>query len=89
MVVSPRYLNGSSDKNFSNAIDLGVRIKIHCFGGGQEVAFFHEFRAGVDWVSTINIHATILWNFFNLRMKVLVCMRTFFSKSVEYFQYAC
>ncbi|KAJ4726671.1 Starch synthase, chloroplastic/amyloplastic [Melia azedarach] len=51
MVVSPRYLNGTAaDKNFSNAKNLGSRIKIYCFGGEQEVAFFHEYREGVDWV---------------------------------------
>ncbi|XP_008783179.2 soluble starch synthase 1, chloroplastic/amyloplastic isoform X2 [Phoenix dactylifera] len=50
MVVSPRYLNGDSDKNFANAVDVGRRIKIPCFGGEQEVTFFHEYRAGVDWV---------------------------------------
>ncbi|ONK80542.1 uncharacterized protein A4U43_C01F18980 [Asparagus officinalis] len=50
MVVSPRYLNGVSNKNYDNAVDLGRRININCFGGLQEVAFFHEYRAGVDWV---------------------------------------
>ncbi|XP_019200298.1 PREDICTED: soluble starch synthase 1, chloroplastic/amyloplastic isoform X2 [Ipomoea nil] len=51
MVVSPRYLNGSlSDEKFKNAVDLDVKIKIYCAGGEQEVAFFHEYRAGVDWV---------------------------------------
>ncbi|XP_022738776.1 starch synthase 1, chloroplastic/amyloplastic-like isoform X2 [Durio zibethinus] len=51
MVVSPRYLNGTpADKNFAAAIDLDRRIKLHCFGGEQEIAFFHEYREGVDWV---------------------------------------
>ncbi|THU57393.1 hypothetical protein C4D60_Mb03t03060 [Musa balbisiana] len=50
MVVSPRYLNGVSNKNFANAIDTGVRIKVLCFGGEHEVSFYHEYRAGVDWV---------------------------------------
>ncbi|KAK9291369.1 hypothetical protein L1049_019315 [Liquidambar formosana] len=51
MVVSPRYLNGtSSDKRFSSALDLDCHIKISCFGGMQSVAFFHEYREGVDWV---------------------------------------
>ncbi|XP_072982042.1 soluble starch synthase 1, chloroplastic/amyloplastic isoform X1 [Typha latifolia] len=50
MVVSPRYLNGVSDKIFSEAIDIGRRIKVSCFGGEHEVAFFHENREGVDWV---------------------------------------
>ncbi|XP_020596425.1 starch synthase 1, chloroplastic/amyloplastic-like [Phalaenopsis equestris] len=50
MVVSPRYLNGTSDEKYSAAFDTGVRIKVSCFGGQPEVAFFHEYRAGVDWV---------------------------------------
>ncbi|KAE8725361.1 Soluble starch synthase 1 [Hibiscus syriacus] len=51
MVVSPRYLNcTSADKNFAGAFDLDRRIKVHCFEGEQEVAFFHEYKNGVDWV---------------------------------------
>ncbi|KAJ4950355.1 hypothetical protein NE237_027187 [Protea cynaroides] len=51
MVVSPRYLRGDpSDKVFGSAIDIDCHIKVPCFGGLQEVAFFHEYRAGVDWV---------------------------------------
>lgn len=51
MVVSPRYLNGSpSDKRFADALDVDCRIKLQCFGGAHEVSFFHEYRAGVDWV---------------------------------------
>jgi starch synthase len=51
MVVSPRYLHGGpSDKKFAGATDTGIRSKIFCSGGVQEVAFFHEYRAGVDWV---------------------------------------
>ncbi|KAF8412108.1 hypothetical protein HHK36_000063 [Tetracentron sinense] len=51
MVVSPRYLNDSpSDKTFGGAFDVECHIKIPCFGGVQEVAFFHEYRACVDWV---------------------------------------
>ncbi|GLU21271.1 hypothetical protein SLE2022_374170 [Rubroshorea leprosula] len=51
MVISPRYLNGTdSDKSFASALDLNQRIKIFCFGGAQEVSFFHEYRDGVDWV---------------------------------------
>lgn len=51
MVVSPRYLTGSAaDKNFASAVDLDSRIKVYCFGGVQEVDFFHEYRNGVDWV---------------------------------------
>ncbi|KAI8020264.1 hypothetical protein LOK49_LG04G00234 [Camellia lanceoleosa] len=51
MVISPRYLHGGpSNKNFSGTSDVGCGIKVYCFGGAQEVAFFHEYRAGVDWV---------------------------------------
>ncbi|GJW04536.1 soluble starch synthase 1, chloroplastic/amyloplastic [Tanacetum coccineum] len=51
MVVTPRYLSGGpSDKKFASAVDLGCRIKVSCSGGVQDVAFFHEYRAGVDWV---------------------------------------
>ncbi|KAF5183991.1 Starch synthase 1, chloroplastic/amyloplastic [Thalictrum thalictroides] len=56
MVVSPRYVNGGpSDKNYAGAKDLNCRIKISCFGGLQEVSFFHEYRAGVDWVSMLYV----------------------------------
>ncbi|KAM7268214.1 hypothetical protein ACFE04_010380 [Oxalis oulophora] len=51
MVVSPRYQKGtSSDKKYEGAFDVDCRIKISCFEGEQEVAFFHEYRDGVDWV---------------------------------------
>ncbi|GAB2223520.1 hypothetical protein Droror1_Dr00017661 [Drosera rotundifolia] len=51
MVVSPRYLHGTpADKIYAGALDADCGIKVHCFGGGQEVVFFHEYRAGVDWV---------------------------------------
>ncbi|XP_074570872.1 soluble starch synthase 1, chloroplastic/amyloplastic [Curcuma longa] len=50
MVITPRYLNGVSNKNFVNATDLRVRIKVSCFGGEHEISFFHEYREGVDWV---------------------------------------
>ena len=50
MVISPRYMNGVDDSNFSGAFDAQCRIKIGCFDGEHEIAFFHEFRAGVDWV---------------------------------------
>lgn len=51
MVVSPRYLDGGpSDKKFANAVEVDQRSKIYCFGGVHEVTFFHEYRAGVDWV---------------------------------------
>lgn len=51
MVVSPRYLNGtSSDKKFAGASDVNCRVECYCFGGVQKVALFHEYREGVDWV---------------------------------------
>ncbi|XP_058095886.1 soluble starch synthase 1, chloroplastic/amyloplastic [Magnolia sinica] len=50
MVISPRYLNGVSDDVLAGASDVGCCIKTFCFGGEQEVSFFHEYRAGVDWV---------------------------------------
>ncbi|KAK9672430.1 hypothetical protein RND81_12G100100 [Saponaria officinalis] len=51
MVVSPRYIHGTAaDKIYAGAFDMNCRIKVNCFGGEQEVAFFHEYRAGVDWV---------------------------------------
>ncbi|KAH9609215.1 hypothetical protein KSS87_000475 [Heliosperma pusillum] len=51
MVVSPRYIHGTAaDKVYAGAFDANCRIKVNCFGGEQEVAFFHEYRAGVDWV---------------------------------------
>ncbi|KAG0566283.1 hypothetical protein KC19_7G052100 [Ceratodon purpureus] len=50
MVVSPRYMNGVTDDMFEGAFDCQCRVPVTCFGGTQEVAFFHEFRAGVDWV---------------------------------------
>lgn len=51
MVVSPRYLTGTAaDKKFAGVVDTETRIKVPCFGGEHEVAFFHEYREGVDWV---------------------------------------
>ncbi|KAL3693628.1 hypothetical protein R1sor_007279 [Riccia sorocarpa] len=51
MVVSPRYQNGTeNDEFFKGAFDVQCRIQVGCFGGLHEVAFFHEYRAGVDWV---------------------------------------
>ncbi|GAB2221894.1 hypothetical protein Drorol1_Dr00013088 [Drosera rotundifolia] len=51
MVVCPRYMHSTpQDKVYAGAFDADCRIKIHCFGGEQEVAFFHEYRAGVDWI---------------------------------------
>ena len=54
MVVMPRYLNGTSDKNYSNAFYTKKHIRIPCFGGDHEVTFFHEYRDSVDWVSIIS-----------------------------------
>lgn len=50
MVLSPRYLNGTLNSHYASAKDLEKHINVSCFGGDQEVAFFHEYRAGVDWV---------------------------------------
>ncbi|KAL3714317.1 hypothetical protein ACJRO7_006273 [Eucalyptus globulus] len=51
MVVSARYQNGTvADERYAGAVDLGHCVKVHCFGGVQEVSFFHEYRKGVDWV---------------------------------------
>ncbi|VAI70619.1 unnamed protein product [Triticum turgidum subsp. durum] len=50
MVVMPRYLNGSSDKNYAKALYTAKHIQIPCFGGSHEVTFFHEYRDNVDWV---------------------------------------
>ena len=56
MVVSPRYTHGTSeDLRHSGAVDMDCCIKIYCFGGVQEVGFFHEYRKGVDWVRTSEI----------------------------------
>lgn len=64
MVVTPRYMNGATDKAFSGAFDLDCRINVACFGGVHEVAFFHEYRAGVDWVqifiSSLSVHVVLL-----------------------------
>ncbi|MCO5602621.1 hypothetical protein L7F22_056755 [Adiantum nelumboides] len=50
MVISPRYMNGVTDDKFAGAFDVQCRIKIACFEAEHDVAYFHEFRAGVDWV---------------------------------------
>jgi starch synthase len=53
MVISPRYIHGTAaDSKFSNAVDLGSPVSVFCFGGAQEVGFYHEYREGVDWVIT-------------------------------------
>lgn len=50
MVVAPRYMNGVTDRLYDSAFDCQCRVKISCFDGEHEVAFFHEYRDGVDFV---------------------------------------
>eukprot|EP00270_Netrium_digitus_P018450 TRINITY_DN701_c0_g1_i3.p1 TRINITY_DN701_c0_g1~~TRINITY_DN701_c0_g1_i3.p1 ORF type:complete len:724 (+),score=173.08 TRINITY_DN701_c0_g1_i3:71-2242(+) len=50
MVISPRYMNGVTDHLYKGAFDCQCRIKIGCFDGLHEIAYFHEFREGVDFV---------------------------------------
>ncbi|KAK7410721.1 hypothetical protein VNO78_01735 [Psophocarpus tetragonolobus] len=51
MVVTPRYIHGTSeDLKFAGAVDLDHCTKIFCFGAAQEIGFYHEYREGVDWV---------------------------------------
>eukprot|EP00271_Cylindrocystis_brebissonii_P006532 TRINITY_DN19307_c0_g1_i1.p1 TRINITY_DN19307_c0_g1~~TRINITY_DN19307_c0_g1_i1.p1 ORF type:complete len:750 (-),score=100.20 TRINITY_DN19307_c0_g1_i1:1340-3589(-) len=50
MVVAPRYMNGVTDDLYASAFDCQCRIKIGCFSAEHEVAYFHEFRDGVDFV---------------------------------------
>lgn len=51
MVISPRYIHDTpEDLKYSAAVDLEHCVKLFCFGGVQEVGFFHEYREGVDWV---------------------------------------
>ncbi|KMZ65071.1 Starch synthase [Zostera marina] len=50
MVVSPRYINGSTNERFASAKDVGYRSTIYCFEGEHQVGYFHEYRSGVDWV---------------------------------------
>ena len=72
MVVSPRYQNGtSSDKIFPGASKLECSIKVHCFGRVQEVSFFHEYRAGVDWVRNFSTYVTCYLSF---SIKILYCI---------------
>ncbi|TVU12437.1 hypothetical protein EJB05_46084, partial [Eragrostis curvula] len=61
MVVMPRYLNGTNDKNYANAFYTAKHIKIPCFGGEHEVTFFHEYRDSVDWFKRTNI--AVKWVF--------------------------
>lgn len=61
MVVSPRYLNGTlADENYAVAVDMKCPRNVYCFGGIQEVGFFHEYRKGVDWVRIL-LPAELLW----------------------------
>lgn len=50
MVVSPRYINGSTNQRFASAKDFGCHSTIYCFEGEHQVGYFHEYRSGVDWV---------------------------------------
>ncbi|KAG5558855.1 hypothetical protein RHGRI_008716 [Rhododendron griersonianum] len=87
MVVSPRYLHGGpSDKKFAGASEVGSPTKIYCFGGEQEVGFFHEFRAGVDWIvitspfpafrySWTTLHTTVLEIHMEIYLVLLVIIR--------------
>ncbi|KAG4389638.1 hypothetical protein GLYMA_06G129400v4 [Glycine max] len=51
MVVTPRYIHGTpEDLKFAGAVDLDQSTKVFCFGGAQEIGFYHEYREGVDWV---------------------------------------
>lgn len=75
MVVSPRYQNGTpADDKFASAVDLDCPIKIHCFGGVQDVGFFHEYRDGVDWVRNlggfIHLPSGCFNNIYTLKTKV-------------------
>ena len=51
MVIAPRYQNGSkSDVLYDGAFDTCVKSKVGCFGGEQEVGFFHQIKNDVDYV---------------------------------------
>lgn len=50
MVVAPRYLDGVNNDRYKRATDCQKRINCYCFSGEHQVAFFHEFRDGVDFV---------------------------------------
>ena len=51
MVIAPRYQNGSkSDVLYDGAFDTCVKSKVGCFGGEQEVGFFHQMKNDVDYV---------------------------------------
>lgn len=82
MVVSPRYLHGSpADKNFAGASELDCHIKVYCFGGEQEVAFFHEYREGVDWVRIFSSFSIVnLWTILYLCINM---QKSFFKNYVK------
>jgi starch synthase len=51
MVVAPRYMNGTAlDRLYDGALDANCRIKVTCYSGMHEAAFFHQYKDGVDWV---------------------------------------
>jgi starch synthase len=51
MVIAPRYLNGTAnDRLYDGALDANCRIKVSCFSGTHDAAFFHQYSDGVDWV---------------------------------------
>jgi len=50
MVIAPRYLNGVSDHLYENCAYTYKNIKVWLFGGFVEVALFHEYKDGVDFV---------------------------------------
>lgn len=78
MVISPRYMHGCpADKNFAAASELNCLIKVYCFGGAQEVSFFHEYRENVDWVRISSCFSFI--NLWGLLFSVLKFEGTFFE----------
>ena len=51
MVIAPRYQNGTkADALYDGALDTCTKAKVGCFGGLQEVGFFHQIKNGVDYV---------------------------------------
>ncbi|EFN59872.1 hypothetical protein CHLNCDRAFT_6787, partial [Chlorella variabilis] len=44
MVVAPRY------KNYEDAWETGVRLRVRVFDSNQEVGYFHSYQEGVDHV---------------------------------------
>jgi hypothetical protein len=60
MVIMPRYLNRTNDKNYANAFYTAKHIKVPCFGGEHEVTFFHEYRDSVDWVGICSSYCFLM-----------------------------